>query len=80
MAKCIEEGVNHMWTASVLQMHNKAMFILDEPATDELRVRTVRYFKGLQSVYQELLNDSISENVQKHASVQALNELEDKEN
>lgn len=63
IAKCLEDGVNHMWTASVLQLHKKAMIVCDEPATDELRVRTVRYFKGLQKVYDDLLEDSTTERV-----------------
>jgi glucosamine-6-phosphate deaminase len=41
----VEEGINHMWTASCLQMHPKAVIACDEDATEELKVRTVRYFK-----------------------------------
>ncbi len=48
LAKCIEEGVSHMWTVSALQMHQRACIACDEDATLELRVRTVRYFKGIQ--------------------------------
>ncbi len=44
----VEEGVNHMWTISVLQMHPRAIILCDEDATDELRVGTVRYFKDIQ--------------------------------
>ena len=43
LAKCVEEGVNHMWTVSALQMHKNAMIVCDE-----LRVKTVKYFKGLE--------------------------------
>lgn len=45
----IEEGVNHMWTISVLQMHPRAIVVCDEDATDELRVSTVRYFKDIEA-------------------------------
>lgn len=45
----IEEGVNHMWTISVLQLHQKAVIVCDEDATDELRVGTVRYFKDIEA-------------------------------
>lgn len=45
----IEEGINHMWTISVLQMHRKAIVVCDEDATDELRVGTVRYFKDIEA-------------------------------
>ena len=48
LAKCVEEGVNHMWTVSALQMHKNAMIVCDEDATLELRVKTVKYFKGLE--------------------------------
>ena len=46
--KCIEEGVNHMWTVSALQMHPKVTIVCDEAATAELKVKTVKYFKELQ--------------------------------
>lgn len=45
LAKAVEEGVNHMWTVSAFQQHAQALFICDEAATDELRVKTVKYFK-----------------------------------
>jgi len=44
---CVEEGVNHMWTVSAVQEHRKAMLVCDEEATQELKVKTVRYFKAL---------------------------------
>lgn len=44
--KAIEEGVNHMWTVSAFQQHPRTIFICDEDATLELRVKTVKYFKG----------------------------------
>lgn len=43
--KAIEEGVNHMWTVSAFQQHPRTLFICDEDATLELRVKTVKYFK-----------------------------------
>jgi len=45
--KAVEEGINHMWTVSMVQMHPKAMIVCDEDATAELRVKTVKYFKSL---------------------------------
>mmetsp|Transcript_3938 Transcript_3938/g.7533 ORF Transcript_3938/g.7533 Transcript_3938/m.7533 type:complete len:272 (+) Transcript_3938:33-848(+) len=50
LMKCIEQGVNHMYTLSSLQTHPNACIICDEDATGELRVRTARYFKGLEAV------------------------------
>ena len=47
LAKCIEEGVNHMFTVSAIQMHPKAAVVCDEDATLELHVRTAKYFKSL---------------------------------
>ncbi len=45
----IEQGVNHMWTVSCLQLHPKALIVCDEDATDELKVGTVRYFRDIES-------------------------------
>lgn len=50
--KAIEEGVSHMWTCSALQMHANAMIVCDDDATLELKVKTVKYFKGLMQVTQ----------------------------
>jgi len=44
----VEEGVNHMWTLSCLQMHPKAIIVCDEEATEELKVGTVKYFKDIE--------------------------------
>ncbi|XP_051869884.1 glucosamine-6-phosphate isomerase 1-like isoform X3 [Pristis pectinata] len=53
--KAIEDGVNHMWTVSALQQHPKTLFVCDEDATLELRVKTVQYFKGLLHVHNKLV-------------------------
>jgi glucosamine-6-phosphate deaminase len=53
--KVIEEGVSHMWTVSALQLHQRACIVCDEDATLELRVKTVRYFKGIQETQETLL-------------------------
>jgi glucosamine-6-phosphate deaminase len=45
----IEEGVNHMWTISALQMHPNGIIVCDEDATLELRVGTVKYFKDVEA-------------------------------
>jgi len=44
----IEEGVNHMWTISMLQLHPRGMVVCDEDATLELKVGTVKYFKYIE--------------------------------
>ncbi|KAL9107712.1 MAG: hypothetical protein Q9227_007427 [Pyrenula ochraceoflavens] len=48
--RCIEGGVNHMWTLSALQLHPRAMVAIDEDATLELQVKTVKYFKSVEEV------------------------------
>jgi glucosamine-6-phosphate deaminase len=50
LMKCVEQGMNHMYTLSALQRHANACIVCDDDATGELRVRTVRYFKGLEKV------------------------------
>lgn len=56
----IEEGVNHMWTVSALQLHPRGMIICDEHATYELKVGTYKHFKSIESknLNPELLMDS----------------------
>lgn len=55
LAKCVEEGVNHMWTVSAIQMHPKGLIVCDEDATLELHVKTVKYFKSIEHVHQSLI-------------------------
>ncbi|KAK5733692.1 Glucosamine-6-phosphate isomerase (Glucosamine-6-phosphate deaminase) (GNPDA) (GlcN6P deaminase) [Elasticomyces elasticus] len=50
LQRCVEQGVNHMWTLSALQMHPYAMCVVDEDATLELQVKTVKYFKSIEQV------------------------------
>jgi glucosamine-6-phosphate deaminase len=45
----IEEGVNHLWTVSCLQLHPKGVAVCDEESTMELKVGTVRYFREIES-------------------------------
>src|SRR3972149_2123812 len=53
LAKVVEEGVNHMWTVSALQMHPKGMIVCDEDSTSELKVGTVKYFKDIEAKHLE---------------------------
>lgn len=55
LAKCIEEGINHMWTLSAVQTHKSAMVVCDEDATLELHMKTVRYFKSIEQVQEQLI-------------------------
>ena len=45
----VEGSVNHLWTVSALQLHSKAVIVCDEPATQELKVKTVKYFTELEA-------------------------------
>ncbi len=45
---CVEGAVNHLWTISCLQLHRRGIVVCDEPATQELKVKTVKYFKELE--------------------------------
>ncbi|MEG1700670.1 MAG: glucosamine-6-phosphate deaminase [Alistipes sp.] len=44
----IEGSYNHQWTISALQVHPCGLLICDEPAVEELRVSTYRYFKDIE--------------------------------
>ncbi len=60
--KVVEEGVNHMWTVSALQLHPRGIIVCDEQATYELKVGTVKYFKDIESPHLDpasLLQDLI---------------------
>ncbi|EPQ52407.1 hypothetical protein GLOTRDRAFT_47742, partial [Gloeophyllum trabeum ATCC 11539] len=54
LSKAIEEGVNHLWTLSALQQHPWALIVVDEDATAELHVKTVKYFKSIERVQDEV--------------------------
>lgn len=45
----VEGCVNHLWTVSALQLHPRSIIICDEPATMELKVKTLRYFQQLEA-------------------------------
>jgi glucosamine-6-phosphate deaminase len=48
LQKAVEEGVNHMWTVSMLQLHRHGMIVCDDDSTLELKVATVRYFRDIE--------------------------------
>lgn len=45
----VEEGVNHMWTVSMLQLHPHGLIACDEESTLELKVGTSRYFREIEA-------------------------------
>jgi len=48
LKQTIEGAVSHVCTASALQMHADAVVVCDEPACEELKVGTYRYFKEIE--------------------------------
>lgn len=44
----VEGSINHLWTVSMLQMHPKALFVIDNEAAELLSVRTYRYFLDVE--------------------------------
>ena len=48
LEKVVEEGLNHMWTVSVLQTHPHGMIVCDDESTMELKVGTAKYFKDIE--------------------------------
>ncbi len=44
----VEEGVNHMWTCSAIQLHPSATLVVDDAATLELKVGTQRFFLEME--------------------------------
>jgi glucosamine-6-phosphate deaminase len=49
LANVVEEGVNHMWTVSALQLHPRGIIVCNDEATQELKVGTVKYFKDIEA-------------------------------
>ncbi|HJV77775.1 MAG TPA: glucosamine-6-phosphate deaminase [Paludibacter sp.] len=48
--QAVEGSVNHMWTITALQLHQRGIIVCDESATVELKVGTYRYFKEIESL------------------------------
>ncbi len=55
LREVVEGGISHMWTVSILQMHQKGIIVCDELATMELQVETVKYFNDIENVTQHNL-------------------------
>ena len=46
--ECVEGSISNQYTATMIQMHPKAIIICDELATNELKVKTCKYYKNIQ--------------------------------
>ncbi|MDA7978772.1 MAG: glucosamine-6-phosphate deaminase [Pirellulales bacterium] len=60
LRKIVEDGINHMWTGSILQMHRRAVIVCDEAATAALSTSTVKYFKDIEDSLSEAGADPYS--------------------
>jgi glucosamine-6-phosphate deaminase len=49
LREVVEGGISHMWTASILQLHQRGIIVCDESATSELHVETVKYFMDIEN-------------------------------
>ena len=48
--QAVEGSVNHMWTITALQLHQRGIIVCDEASTVELKVGTYRYFKEIEKI------------------------------
>jgi glucosamine-6-phosphate deaminase len=49
LREVVEGSISHMWTASILQLHQRGIIVCDESATSELHVETVKYFMDIEN-------------------------------
>lgn len=57
LRQVVEGGISHMWTVSIMQMHQKAIIACDDHATMELQVETVKYFKDIEKIAGNIIPD-----------------------
>ncbi|MCK4560134.1 MAG: glucosamine-6-phosphate deaminase [Calditrichia bacterium] len=57
LRQVVEGGISHMWTVSMMQMHQKAIIACDDHATMELQVETVKYFKDIEKIAGNIIPD-----------------------
>lgn len=49
LQQAVEGSINHLWTVTALQAHEKAIIVCDELSIDELKVKTLKYFTQLEA-------------------------------
>ena len=49
LREVVEGSISHMWTASILQMHQRGLIVCDQPSTSELHVETIKYFLDIEN-------------------------------
>jgi glucosamine-6-phosphate deaminase len=57
LRQVVEGGVSHMWTVSMIQLHQHAIIACDDHATMELQVETVKYFKDIEKIAGNIIPD-----------------------
>jgi len=57
LRQVVEGSISHMWTVSMLQLHQHAILVCDDAATMELQVETVKYFKDIEHIVDRTLPD-----------------------
>jgi len=57
--KAIEGPVNHQWTVSTIQHHRCVHLMVDELATDELKWKTLKYFKDIEGPILNQLEEGV---------------------
>ena len=45
----VEGGVNHLWTISALQLHRRAVLVIDEMTASDIKGKTYKYFKEIEA-------------------------------
>ncbi|MBP3710048.1 MAG: glucosamine-6-phosphate deaminase [Treponema sp.] len=53
VAEGVEGSVSHMWPITALQLHKNAIIVCDDEASEELKVKTVRYFADNETQYEK---------------------------
>lgn len=59
LPEVVEGSISHMWTVSMLQMHQKGMIVCDKMATMELKVGTVKYFRNIENIAADRMFNSM---------------------
>jgi len=57
LRQVVEGSISHMWTVSMIQLHQKAIIACDDHATMELQVETVKYFKDIEKIAGNIIPD-----------------------
>lgn len=55
LREVLEGAISHMWTASMLQMHQHAILACDNASTMELKTETVTYFRDIEKIIEHEL-------------------------